>query len=95
MEYTKGEWEASGFYVSVNNRPIIEMVIGGKEGNAIPCLPITELQANLELCAAAPEMYKVCQILMLVDEKHNPTLNLAEAIRFAKQALAKAEGKNG
>lgn len=74
---TKGKWTPNAFYINavVQNvqRPIFEMVIGGRKGEGIPYISITELQENSELVCEAVNQ---CKSL----NKDNP-LVVAESIK--------------
>lgn len=103
--FSKGEWKPSAFSIYVGERRILDAVIG--DGKSSP-LPIPEIQANLELCAAAPEMYLAGQGLdsaigsaiieiARVATFNEPLLNIINTYILPAQenwrkALAKASG---
>ena len=93
MNYTKGEWKANLFGVSVNGYVVADCYPKGRN----PTLEMVEVEANANLIAAAPDMYEALERLVLdVTDVHSPIKNnptYARSIYLAQQALAKAEGK--
>ena len=75
MNYTKGKWTPTAFSVTVNCKPILELVIGDSNDN----IPATELQNNTEiLCSAVNGCISI--------NPENP-LAVAESIKDLYEAL--------
>ncbi len=68
MNYTKGDWKANGFSIYAGDRHILNLVTG--DGKA-PCLRFTELQSDLDLAAAAPQMYEALKAVYAVMERRD------------------------
>ena len=67
ITYTSGDWRATAFAVTVNDRPIFEAVIGG-HGKMLSYISMEELQKDIEMASASPALYKAAKALRaLVD----------------------------
>jgi len=101
MEYTKGEWKV---YMTDIDKPRWEICAGenGEVGVAKTIydddVPLKEKEANAHLIAAAPKRYEalgelleITHDLTLGDGSPDPQVEAAN--RKARQARAKAEGK--
>ena len=88
MNHTKGEWERGGQVIyKKDGKSIIATVnyIGMEE----------EGKANANLIAAAPKLYEALkELVQLVEDMNRGDYNMdSYTLQPAKQALAKAEGR--
>ena len=93
MKWTKGPWKISNradTLVMCGERSIASA--GGFQVNVNQDKIQKENRANAQLIASAPELYEVLEYLTNCTEYPTPELNMKEAIKNARQALAKARG---
>jgi len=83
MSYTQGEW-----------KHIEDGVIVAEDGKQIASVFPRDRKANTHLMAAAPEMYEACKAMIARLAGWGSESPHAEVSQM-KQALAKAEGKEG
>jgi len=92
MNYTKGEWK----YHTVTGE--IQSVLLGDNGfikicDITPQDSLGRMEANAHLIAAAPEMYRALEILMMDLKGNNATMSRAMGEIITK-ALAKTKGED-
>ena len=91
MEYTKGNWQAfergmGDMTIRCNSKDVAEILTFKS------ALDGAESQANANLVASAPDLYEMCQE-MLVELKRHKDIPLY-LLEMWRKRLAKAEGKD-
>lgn len=99
MNYTKGEWKVDyggtiGHIkaVSISGTPTVCRY--APPPDCASSITGEEIEANAHLIAAAPELYEALKFVTKTFEAYCPEAKIhSDAIKAARYALAKAEGK--